>query len=363
VDLKEDLMIITTEQALERPIPLAIWDVDIIDFGPFEALPMRALDDGRTVTVLEVPAGWSGRCELALQTKPANHVTRCDGRWMMQSFGEGDALHTYLYLDAPLTKAVEFLVNLKQATRVDDAKGLLGKLEAGKHSLTFGPLQGWYRFWGCCVEDLQPAEGVEALIDASGALVGDDAGAQTARHFEALDAKAWAHPSMVEKSPMLTVHCGAKLAYGTRSRAAAHDDIVAHLPRLHASEFADGVMAFGPGQAFWYHPRGLHFRIYGLGEQLQAGERGTLLLHSFDPQKLSACYKVEVGPLHRSVGKWNLPESSDSAEAFFPVEFSADDLDSKGRLTVSIGSDQKALVHWWREGGFIAAIHALWVGR
>ncbi|WPJ96757.1 hypothetical protein SH580_03435 [Coraliomargarita algicola] len=353
---------VTAKQALERATPIAVWDAELSDAGPFEPLPIKALDDGRSVTVLEVPRGWSGRCDLSLRTAKPASPSRRDGRWMLQSFGVGEQQHCYLHLDAALTQSVEFSVQLKQAARVDDAKGSLGVLEAGTHQLAFGPLQGWYRFWGCSVEDIEPAESVEAEIEASGVSVSENAAAQSDAHFGQLDAQAWAHPALQGKSRVLTVHCGAKLPFGTRSRAAADDEVLAHLPGIHASEFADGVMAFGPGQAFWYHPRSLHFRIYGLGDSMKTGARWTLLLHSFDPQHLDVNYRLSVGAQERPVGRWAGPENAGDGSAFYPIEFTADDLDARGRLLVSVYSDQKALVHWWRERGFIAAVHALWVG-
>lgn len=362
-DKSGDAWTVTAELPLSRPIPLAFWDAEVAEVNAFRRLPVQGLDDNRTLTVLEVPKGWQGSVSIQLDSAFAEMKSRHDGLWKLQSFGQGANRHTYLHLDAPLAKALAFPVQLSKSTCVDSAKGTLGTLDAGEHFLEFGPLQGWYRFWGCSVNDLLPSASTQSMIEASDALVGADVDRQTAAHFEALDSMAWSHPVMKGKTKALTVHCGAKLALGTRSRAAAHDEIISNVAGLNASEFADGVMASGPGQSFWYHPRGLHFRIYGLGDAMQAGESWTLLLNSFDPQELDACYRVSVGRSHRSVGEWTLPKCPKDPLAFFPIKFTAADLDDRGRLTISVASKQKALVHWWKEGGFIAAVHAFWLGK
>lgn len=361
--LEKDRLSLFAKNPLKRAIPIAVWDA-VLDGAPeFEQLPVKRLDDGRVITLLEVPAGWCGCAELMTCRREPPRLLRSDGRWMLQSFGTGEDLHTYLYLDAPLTRALSLPVALKRTSRVEDAKGPFETLEAGSHELAFGPLQNWYRFWGCSVEDLEPTDEVDSILGLSGVLVGPDAVQLSSQHFEALDAQAWSQSCMAGKDKALTVHCGAGLAFGTRSRSASHDEVIAHQPGLHASEYADGVMSFGPGLAFWYHPRGLHFRIYGLGDVMKTGELWTLLLNSYDPLRLGARYEVAIGRQHRSLGKWTLPNAANESAAFFPVEFTVEDLDEKGRLTVSVRSDQKALVHWWKEGGFIAAIHAVWLAR
>jgi len=86
-------------------------------------------------------------------------------------------------------------------------------------------------------------------------------------------------------------------------------------------------------------------------------------LHTFDPQGLGAAYRVAVGSEKRPVGHWTVPVSADDPGAFFPVEVTTRDLDARGRVAFEIKADQTALVHWWKDGGFIAALHAFWVGH
>jgi hypothetical protein len=349
---------------LSRATPFVVWDADVVDAGGFARLPLGSLDDGRTVTLLEAPAGWTGRCELALRVTQTALETRRDGRWVLQTFGEGETLHTYLHLDAPLTGAVSASVRLVRKAVVDDARGSLGEMAAGGQLLEFGPLQGWYRFWGCTVADIAPAADIESVLKQSGCLLSADADEESRRHAAALDAKAWDHPSLRGKQRVVSAHCGAALTLGTRSRAGADDRISAHEPGVTAAEYADGVIAFGPGRAFWYHPRGLHFRISGLNDAAKSDDASwTVLLHTFDPQGLGAAYRVFVGSGKRAVGRWQVPVAADDPGAFFPVEVTARDLDARGRVAFEIKADQTALVHWWKDGGFIAALHAFWVGR
>ncbi len=351
---------------LTRATPFVVWDAEVDDsgLGEFVRLPLGALDDGRTVTLLEAPAGWTGRRELTLRIVGSERGTRRDDRWVMQTFGEGETMHTYLHLDAPLTGAVGVPVRLAKACVLDDAKQSLGAVPAGERVLEFGPLQGWYRFWGCGVADILPTEEIEAVLGKSGVLLAADAAEETRRHAAALDATAWSHPALRGKQRVISAHCGAALPLGTRSRAYAHDRVLPHQAGVNASEYADGVISFGPGRAFWYHPRGLHFRITGLKDGAETTDaRWTVLLHSFDPQGLGAAYRVAVGPEKRAVGRWEVPVVAEAPEAFFPVEVTARDLDARGRVSFEIRSDQTSLIHWWKDGGFIAALHAFWAGR
>lgn len=114
----------------------------------------------------------------------------------------------------------------------------------------------------------------------------------------------------------------------------------------------------GRQRRFGIKTRTLHFRVDGLA---QDRERWTLLLHSFDHLQLGARYRVSIGKDHRPVGTWDVPAGWDAAEAFYPVELTRADFTATGRLIVHIESDQPPLVHWWKDGGFVAALHAFWI--
>ena len=361
-ELSASRLRIEARAPLSRAVPVALWDAVVDDTRGLVRLPLRELDDGRVVTLLEAPTGWRGRVEL--ETRPSAPVrpTHRDGRWVLQTFGEGAETHTYLHLDAPLTGDVRAPVRLTRETPVDGAQGPLGVFPAGEHELAFGPLRGWYRFWGCGVADILPAEDIETRLRDSGLLLTTDAAEEAHAHAVALDARAWEHPALRGKGRVLTAHCGVALSLGTRSRSTGHDRLVPHEPGVTASEQADGVIAFGPGRSFWYHPRGLHFRVGGLKAEGD-GDRWTVLLHSFDPQRLGAVYRVGVGTDKRAAGVWRLPETAHDPAACFPVELTAAGIDAHGRAAFELRSDQPGRIHWWRDGGYIAALHALWVGK
>ncbi|MET0263064.1 MAG: hypothetical protein ABW223_09220, partial [Rariglobus sp.] len=351
-------LIVSAAKPLSRPTPVAVWDATVVA-APRTALPLRPLDDRRAVSLYELPAGWSGREEWTLVRHPA--PVRDIGDWSLRTFGEGADTHTYLHLKPSPLHDTPIKVTLHKPARIDGPQGPLGEFPAGEISLPFGPLRRWYRLWGCTPADLTPDTHARAVLEKAGALVPPDAEAVAQQHAAELDALAWSHPALANSKPVLAVHCGAKRFEGTRSRAEADDVIESFGSAATAHEFADGVISFGPGKAFWYHPRTLHFRITGV-QPPSAGESLTLLLNAYDPLSLGARYRLRVGPKHRDLGLWTLPGDPKAETAFFTIPLTADDFNSRGHVSVEVKADQKALVRWWDEGGFIAAIHAFWIG-
>ena len=67
--------------------------------------------------------------------------------------------------------------------------------------------------------------------------------------------------------------------------------------------------------------------------------------------------------MRREVGKWILPTEYNAPTAFFAFEVVEKDLDRQGNLQVTLRTDQKQIIHWWDERGFIAALHALWIAK
>lgn len=342
-------------QPLTRTIPVAIWDATV-EKNSFRTIQLPKLEDNREVTVIEIPAGWSGKLSLNLKPVPSL-ITRRNDIWKMQTFGEGQSRHTYLHLDAPLTGTLSTSVELKKKVRVDSATGTLGIQGPGRLDLEFGLLQGWYRFWQCGIEDIAPDELLQQKITEARALLSPEWQSELAQHQERLGKLASAHVKPGEKI-VYQLYGGAQLPLGTRSRAGDHDQVTVTHPTLHAHEKADGVIAFGPGKAFWYHPRNMSFRIDGFPKD-QPNRRWKILLHSFDPQKLNARYRVMVGA--RETGLWTLPTTAYDGGAFFEIELKPGDINDHGQLPFLIKTEQTPLLHWWKDKGFIAAIHALWV--
>jgi hypothetical protein len=350
-----EMLELEATQPLARAIPLAVWDADI-EGSPFEVISLPELEDGRKVVALEIPAGWSGKQSLKLKPVAAP-LTRRNDLWKMQTFGQGDARHTYLHLDAPLTRNAMVSVELKKRVRVDSATGSLGEQGPGELHLEFGLLQGWYRFWQCGIEDIVPEEAVEQKLKAQHALLTGEWPLELSRHQAAMD-KLVEQRLRPDEKIIHQVYCGAKVPLGTRSRADDFNQVTIPHPTLYAHEKADGVIAFGPGQSFWYHPRHMPFRIDGFPTD-PAARRWKILLHTFDPLGLEADYKVSVGA--REAGLWKIPTDSYAPGAFFELEVQPGDLNSRGELSIKLLVDQTPLLRWWKDRGAIAALHALWV--
>ncbi|MDR1305839.1 MAG: hypothetical protein LBK76_11555 [Verrucomicrobiales bacterium] len=354
-----DELMVSVPAPLGRPVPLAVWDAAAdADAGPLAKLPLPVGDDGRRVTVLEIPADWSGEARLKLNPAPPLTVTRREEKfWQLHTFGSGERRHTYLHFAAPLTMETSLTVTLKKRARVDGATGELGELGPGPLTLPFGLLRGWYRFWQCGVDDLEPAAADRDRL--AGAVLTDDWPLTVSAHQQTLrQLAAWRLAD--GERVVYQVFCGANLPLGTRSRAAAWDAVTAPHPTLSAREQGDGVIAFAPGQSFWYHPRGLSVSVTGFPRGLADSQRRwKLLLHSFDPQRLGARYRVALNG--KKAGDWPLPVTPDDPGAWFAIPVTVSDLDANGGLRVLLGADQQKLVYWWRERGFIAALHALWV--
>jgi hypothetical protein len=286
------------------------------------------------------------------------------GFWELQSFGAGIHRHTYVHLDAPLVRDLALPFRLRKAACVDGVGQVLGPQPLGILQLEFGPLRTWYRFWACEVDDLELPLIEEEALKTDGAWLASNWTEEVERHVGWLGAEARSHPALRGRKMICEVFCGAELPVGTRSRAQAYDRIGTCVTGLTVQEHSDGVIALGPGRAFWYHPRELGLRVDGLGVTKDVGAATwSVLLHSFDPFDLAVRYVVKVGPQCRVIGKWIIPTSSEKEGAFFSFECSQADLDHLGRLQILLQTDQKQILHWWSERGFIAALHALWIGE
>ncbi|AWI08150.1 hypothetical protein [Ereboglobus luteus] len=372
-----DAVEISAARPLTRAIPVAFWDAKLADNeNLFAKLSLAPLDDGREVAVIEIPAGWQGRASIALRPQAARSARRDEGRWHLQAFGSqggnGFPRHVYLHLDAALMSDTPVTVTLKKNARVEGAGAASDSfprdVPAGPVTLDFGPLKPWYRFMDCEPADIiPPADEETARMIAPAVLPPQgECEKQIAAANAALGGRARAHPALAGRKLLYEMYCGAALPHGTRSRAEAHDMPVIHPggDGVSAKEFADGVMAFAPGRAVWYHPRGLTFRIYGLDALAKANpsRKWTILLHSFSPLGDEMRYQVSIETERRSCGQWIVP-SYDAGGAFFAIQTTPADLDARGRLTIKLQTDQKQILYWWREKGFVAALHALWVAE
>lgn len=348
------LLTLTTNEALSRTTPVVLWDAKP-DGSPFPTTSFPGLDDNRTVVLLEVPKGWSGTKQVKLQPTAGPTTFQKRPGWKIQTFGSGESRHSYLILDLPLISEVTLPVGLKKAASLDGPQQAMGPQPAGTLELTFGPLKRWYRFWGCGVEDIDPPD-LDTRHDLP--LLSENWISDVEEHESALHALALKKLKGGGTGVLYEVLCGGNLPLGTRSRAAAFDRVVQTHAGMNAHEFSDGAISFGPGRSFWYHPRGLSFKIHAAEAEQQAGL--SVLLNSFDPLGLDASYRVSVRG--RKLGIWKLPSSSFDEQAWFRIDLKKEDFSPDGRASIVLGTNQTGLLDdWWKDRGFIAALHALWI--
>ena len=346
---------LNADKPLARTVPIVLWDAAPLT-DEFSARTLSPLDDGRLVTLLEIPPGWSGHHDIALRAgKPLATTFPGKPGWKIQTFGTGDQKHSYLIADLPLIADVTLPVGLKRKASMDSAQEALGEQSPGTLDLTFGPLRGWYRFWGCDVNDIEPPD-LSSRKDLP--LLSDKWELEVQQHEKTLHEAALKRLKHGGSGTVLEIICGGNLPLGSRSRAAGVDRVVQVHPGAGASEFGDGAIAFGPGRSFWYHPRGLTFKFHVAEADRANGVH--VLLNSFDPLNLDASYHVFSSG--RKLGAWKLPTSPFNDHAWFSVKLEKKDFSPDGHAAISFSVNQEGLLDdWWKNRGFIAGLHALWV--
>jgi hypothetical protein len=345
---------LSADKPLARTVPVVVWDASP-ETTDFSARKLPALDDNRTVALLEIPKGWSGQSEIKLTTGQPLATFEGKPGWKIQTFGAGEKKYSYLIADLPLTADVVLPIELKKRAAIDSAQAQIGEHDPGTINLTFGPLLGWYRFWGCDVTDIVPPD----LAKTAGLpLLSDQWEIEVQKHETDLHNAALKHLKHGGTGTLLEVFCGANLPLGTRSRAAAFDRVSLAQAGADAKEHADGAIAFGPGRSFWYHPRGLGFIIRVSEADREKGLH--LLLNTFDPLGLDASYRVRSQS--HEFGIWKLPASPFDHNAWFSLTLKKADLNPDGTAFVSLTANQTPVLDdWWKDRGFIAALHALWI--
>jgi hypothetical protein len=345
---------LNVDKPLTRTVPVVLWDAAPLA-QEFSARSLPTLDDGRLVTLLEIPPGWSGHHDIALRAGQPPASFQGKPGWKIQTFGTGDSRHSYLIADMPLTADVTLPVGLKKKAAMDSAQEALGVQSPGTLHLTFGPLKGWYRFWDCDVNDIDPPD-LANRTDLP--LLSDQWEIEVQHHEAALHEAARKRLGRGGSGTVLEILCGGNLPLGSRSRAVGVDRVVQAHPEAAAHEFGDGAISFGPGRSFWYHPRGLTFKI-----RLAEADRVNgvhVLLNSFDSLGLDASYHVHAGS--QKLGIWKLPRSPLDETAWFSVKLAKSDFSPDGHAAISFSVNQVGLLDdWWKDRGFIAALHALWV--
>lgn len=355
-------MDLRAERPLSRAVPVVAWDATVESNEDVATTAVPVLDDGRRHTLIELSAGWSGRKTIRLAAAPARVRDTPPAWWKTQTFGEGERRHTYLHFDLPLMREVTFPMRLRSAARIDAVQAPMGGHAGGRVELRVGPSRTWHRFWGVTGDDLECTAETEATVAGlrrGEELLEADWCQRVGEHTRQLHQSMIARTGVSREQIALEIFCGARLPLGERCRAAPYDIIHSRVDGLAACECGDGVIAYGPGRSFWYHPRGFPMRISGLGSLKNAG-RIRLLLHGYDPLGLDACQRVTCGG--HFAQDWTLPSSPFDARAWLMLDLNLSDAVAKGQLHVRLQTLQQQLLHdWWAERGFVASLHALWI--
>jgi hypothetical protein len=364
VEKTADALVIKSETPLARAVPVVAWDSAVTD-SPWKPDAVPALDNNRRHSLIEVPQGWCGEQRIRISACRNGSSAPRPPWWQTKTQGAGGRRCTYLHLDLPLLRNVEIPFDMCRGARVDGHQAPIGQVPSGYATLTFGPHKTWYRFWGLEADEIAPTEATVAAVLALQPgidLLAEAWEEQLAAHLTRLHDECLSQQGWAEDDVLLEVACGARLPLGSRSRAAEHDIVTRNIDGLSAHEYSDGAIAYGPGKSFWCHPRGLNVKVQGLNA---IKDRGPLavVLHSFDAVPLDARYRVTIG--HGRVhGRWALPTDPWSPEAWYRVAIDPSWISPSGVLSLGLLSDQKGVLYdWWEERGFVAGLHALWVGR
>ena len=148
-----------------------------------------------------------------------------------------------------------------------------------------------------------------------------------------------------------------------KSRAYSLDrSVVKHPDGVVAKEYADGGLAFAPGQSYWCHPRGLHIEIENLGSYRASGKPFKVYLYCVSPESESWSYRVEAKSGFKELPSlsrvWDVPTQKGAA-ALCVLEVDPAELE-EDHLTIWLRSNQTAVLNdWFEDGGFIAALQRL----
>lgn len=355
----EDIIEIKADKPIARAIPFVVWDARITE-SSFPTNKLAVLDDGRQHEMIELPKGWEGLCKIKVKehlSQPMNEPAW----WQCKTFGEGDRIHTYLFFDLPLLEDVQIPIELLADAAVDDPHATIGFVPAGRFVLNIGPQRTWYRFRGIdrnCIRPTQETIDSIKRLRPKIELLGANWSEQIDEHCSKLESALLSKFKIEKNKIALSVYCSGKLPLGSKSRAANVDIVKSQYRGLTANEYGDGALCFGPGKNFWIHPRGLPFKIHGLKQLAKKNIR--VILSSFDTFGLNSCYKVTCAG--NKLSKWILPTSPFAPEAWCDIKIKPEWIDKDGTINLHLKCDQKEVLYdWWKEKGFVAGLHALWV--
>ena len=356
---------IHVSKPLERPSPVAVWDAEIKDAGAHRIHRPAVLDDGRVHQVLELPRGFSG--ELCLELIPLSVPSRAefDGlgnpAWKVHVIGIAERRQCILYLDTPLTRELLLPWKAPKNCRMDDIDRPMRCLQTGEETqLRFSARKPWIRFWGLEAEDLKPGKEILTALEA---LEHIELGVEALAEIHEQQDR-WIREQIPQGERIVyDIDCFGLATTEEKSRAFPLDRTVIHHPDgVVAKEYADGGLAFAPGQSYWCHPRGLHVEIENLSGYRKSGKPFRVYLHCVSPETEQWSYRVAVQSGFKKLPElatvWEVPQES-GPRALYVLEIDPSELE-EDHLTIWLRSNQTdVLSDWFEDRGFIAALQRL----
>ena len=362
-----DTLTLSTEKPLERAVPVAVWDSEVSGEVPFRLFVPPRLDDGRSHTVLELPAGWRGVCSLSIRRISQPPEAEFSGvghpAWRVQRIGG----HCYLYPAFPPTRAFAIEWRIPAPCRIDAPDRVLGDFGGGEIiRLEFSVRRFWYRIHGLDSEEIRPDGNARSVFSAEqreSELFFAEAWRELPRWQRELD--EWFSAVMpASEQVMLEVDCFGNCPFGEQSRARPFDRVIRCANgSLRAEEHSDGGISFGGGYSSWVHPRTLRFQVTGL-ETLRSRD-GLFMLSLFARTVPTSDqlfrYRLRVLNHDQQVAEspvWSCPRDC-SEEAILRVRLPLDAFPD-GVAECQLIPDQRGVLDdWYRDGGFIAVLERL----
>ncbi len=365
VTQEEACLSIRVPQPLERPCPVAVWDAEIKNAGAFKVYAPAVLDDGRVHRVLELPKGFSGELSLELQPSSQPSSAEFEGLghplWRVHTIGEAGRRQCILYLDVPLTEELQLPWKASKACCMDDIDRPMKQLQAGEEAiLRFMPRKPWIRFWGLEYGDLAPSPEILAMLENLCRSEGEQEDLPAIHERQ----DGWIREQIPEEERIVyDIDCFGYATTQEKSRAFSLDrTVVAHPDGIVAKEYADGGIAFAPGQSYWCHPRGLHLEIENLSSYRKSGKpfKVYLCCVSLALEQWSYRVTVESGfkELPELTAIWDVPQNP-GAGSLCVLEIDPFILE-EDHLAIRLRSNQTAVLNdWFEDEGFIAALQRL----
>ncbi|EDM27293.1 hypothetical protein LNTAR_21305 [Lentisphaera araneosa HTCC2155] len=268
----------------------------------------------------------------------------------------------------PLLKDLKLTLKAPKACRLDDIDQAMESYQAGDEmTLRFSGRKPWIRFWGLDAQDLQPNEEIVDLLKEN-YIAPSDYDKKLREPLAEIQAEQdqWVKEQIPSDEQIVYyMDCFGDATTEEKSRAYHFDrTVIAHAQGLEAKEYADGGVAFGPGQSYWCHPRGLYIEIENLQGYIDSGKNFKVYLMCHSPENLDWEYELTVKSGFKELSQftqlWTIPKvRNQQAINSFEVDLKELEIDA---LRIGLRSNQTAVLNdWFQNKGFIACLQALWI--